>query len=123
MALIPQSDEDYLKQKGFLYEINQEGAEIHIILKDWQFPESYTPQTADVLIRLMPGYPLSAMDMFWTIPDIKLANGSYPQATECREVYGGKTWQRWSRHNDWRAGVDNIRTFITAMSEEIKRGI
>ncbi len=124
MALIPQSDEEYLNQKGFNYEIKKEGAEIHVILKDWQFPEAYTPRTADILIRLLPGYPMTPVDMFWTIPDIKLAStGAWPEASQVPELHGGKTWQRWSRHYDWRAGVDNLRTFITAMAEEIKRGI
>lgn len=124
MSLIPESDEKYLKQKKFQYEIKQEGAEIHIILKNWEFPEAYTPRNVDILIRLMPNYPFSPVDMFWTSPDVKLSNGGgYPQAADYHETHGGKGWQRWSRHNEWRVGVDNLRTFITAMSEEIKRGI
>ncbi len=123
MALIPENDEEYLKQKGFDYEIKQDGAETHVTLKAWVFPEVYTPRTADILIRLMPGYPLTPVDMFWTTPDIRLASGGYPQAADVHETPGGGRWQRWSRHNQWRAGVDDLRTFIRAMAEEIKRGI
>lgn len=124
MALIPQEDEYYLKEKGFKYEIKSEDSEIHVILKDWPFPEGYTPRTATILIRLLAGYPLSAVDMFWTIPDIKLASsGAWPEASEHHEPHGGQTWQRWSRHYVWRAGVDNLRTFITAVAAEINRGV
>jgi hypothetical protein len=123
MALIPENDEEYLRQKRFDYEIKQVGPEIHVILKAWKFPEVYIPRSADILIRIMPGYPLTPVDMFWVSPDIKLVSGGDPQATDLHETLGGKIWQRWSRHNQWRAGVDDLRTFIRAMAEEIKGGI
>jgi hypothetical protein len=122
MALIPQSDEEYLKEKGFQYEIRQVGSEVHVILKNWQFPQVYSPSIADLLIRILPGYPLSPLDMFWTLPDVKLANGTWPLNADVHESLGGQNWQRWSRHYEWRAGVDNLRTFITAVTAEINLG-
>lgn len=124
MVLIPEIDEKYLKEKGFVYELQQDGAAIHLILKFWPFPEAYSPRQSDILIKILPGYPLSPLDMFWTIPDIKLArSGAWPEAGDHHETHGGRVWQRWSRHTVWRPGVDNLRTFITAMANEIKRGI
>lgn len=124
MALLPQSDEDYLKDRGFDYQLKQVGSEIYLIIKGWSFPAAYTPNSADLLIRIQPGYPLTQLDMFWTIPDVKLKSGPWPQAAEVHETYDGKSWQRWSRHTpEWRAGVDNLRTFITAVTTEINRGL
>jgi hypothetical protein len=125
MSLIPQKDEDYLRERGFNYELKQVGNDICLILKNWPFPEAYNPRTADVLIVIPPSYPSNQLDMFWTIPDVKLAaNGNWPQASGEHGNYDGKAWQRWSRHtSEWRAGVDNLRTFITAMTAEINRGI
>ena len=122
--MIPQQDEEYLKQKGIGYELRKEGAEVHLVLKGWPFPTDYTPRTADVLIRLLPGYPLTQIDMFWTCPDVMLTNGTWPLSSATHETHGGRSWQRWSRHTpQWRSGVDNLRTFITAMTSEINRGI
>ncbi len=124
MALIPQADEDYLKDRSFDYDLNAFGNEVHLILRNWAFPEAYNPRSAELLIRILPGYPLSQLDMFWTTPDIKLASGAWPQASEVHETYAGRTWQRWSRHTqEWRAGIDNLRTFIAAIVMEINRGI
>ena len=124
MPIIPQGDEDYLKERSFDYQLKQAGGEIHLVLRDWAFPAAYNPRSADLLIRIPAGYPLSQLDMFWTFPDIKLASGGWPQAAEVHEINDGRNWQRWSRHTqEWRAGVDNLRTFITAVTMEINRGV
>jgi hypothetical protein len=122
--VIPQADDKYLKEKAFPHELMQQGSEIHVVLKGWSFPEAYTPRAADVLIRLLPGYPITPIDMFWTSPDIKLVNGAWPLNSATYETHGGRAWQRWSRHTpEWRPGIDNLRTFITAITAEINRGI
>lgn len=122
MGLIPQADEEYLKEKGFNYEIKQVDSAIHTILKGWKFPAAYEPRTADILVVLLPGYPLSPMDMFWTSPDVKLVGGAWPLNADVPQQMDGQNWQRWSRHYEWRAGVDNLRTFITAITTEINLG-
>lgn len=123
MALIPESEERYLQDKQFQYEIKQVGPEIHLILHAWPFPEAYTPTTADVLIRIPPGYPMAQLDMFYTNPTIMRTTGAFPEACQNMETHGDRTWQRWSRHHPWRSGIDNLRTFITAMTVEINKGI
>jgi hypothetical protein len=124
MPLIPQSDEDYLDDRAFDYELNKVENEVYLVLRQWPFPEAYAPRVADVLIRILPGYPLSPLDMFWTSPDVKLVNGAWPQAADVHENHAGQVWQRWSRHTqEWRAGIDNLRTFITAIKMEINRGL
>jgi Prokaryotic E2 family E len=122
MALIPESDEQYLREKGFDYEIKSVSSEVHVVLKNWQFPQTYEPTTASLRVRILPGYPLSPLDMFWTFPDIRLANGTWPLNADVHENLDGHSWQRWSRHYEWRAGVDNLRTFITAITAEINIG-
>src|SRR5690349_9877789 len=117
MSQILKSDEQYLKKKGFGdFEIVTEGSQGYLILKNWQFPEAYSPRVADLMIILTPGYPMAALDMFWTSPDIKLAStGAWPQACEHHEQHAGRNWQRWSRHTTWRSGIDDLKTFITAV--------
>lgn len=121
--LIPKNDLDFLQEKGYVHELNQAPNEVQLILRNWAFPPTYTPRIADLLIRFPAGYPLTPLDMFWTSPVVMLANGAWPQASQCMEVYAGRNWQRWSRHFVWRAGVDNLRTFITAVVTELNKGI
>lgn len=123
MPLIPETDQEYLDSKQFNYELSQYGPEIHLILKQWGFPPAYNPREGDVLIRILPGYPMTPLDMFWTYPDIRLANGSWPAASEVHENLGGRNWQRWSRHTAWRPGIDDLRSFLTSVIAEINKGI
>lgn len=124
MMELPSKDLAFLQEKGFSYELKQVGQELYLVLKNWQFPPAYTPEQADVLIIISAGYPLNGLDMFWTNPSIRLKNGSWPQAADPHMALSdGKQWQRWSRHINWRSGVDNLQTFIKAITAEINKGI
>jgi hypothetical protein len=121
---LPRKDVSFLQAKGFTYELRQIGQELYFVLKDWPFPATYTPERADVLIIISPAYPLGSLDMFWTHPSIRLKSGAWPQAADPHQVLNdGKQWQRWSRHINWRAGTDNLQTFIKAITMEINKGI
>src|SRR5690606_1280475 len=122
---ILKSDEQFLSKKRLDdYEITTEGSQTFLVIKNWQFPEAYTPRVADLMIILTPGYPMAALDMFWTSPDVKIAaTGGWPQACEHHKQYIGRNWQRWSRHfKGWRSGIDDLKTFITSIEQEINRG-
>jgi len=124
MAVIPKSDEAFLRDKGFDFTLVGQNGETQLILRDWPFPSAYNPRLADILIVIPSGYPMAALDMFWTYPHVRLTNGGTPQACQHSETKAdGRHWQRWSRHGNWRSGIDNLRSFITAMSLEIDKGI
>lgn len=121
--LIPESDRDFLNEKGYIFKIIPQGGQVHLILEQVPFSELYAPRVADILIMIPVGYPNAQLDMFWTFPEIRLVDGNLPQATEHRQDFHGRTWQRWSRHPSvWRAGVDNLRTFISMIKKEIEKG-
>jgi hypothetical protein len=101
MALIPEDDSEFLDAKGFQHEILESGGEVHVILRRFPF-HRYAPQEADLLIRLLPGYP---------------------QNCDQHPVIGGKLWQQWSRHLTWRSGIDDLRSFLAATASEIGKGI
>ena len=121
--LIPEQDRDFLDRKNYDYEIVSLGGAIYIIFKNFDFPQCYNPQKADLLVILPPGYPNSAVDMFWTNPDVKLLNNNLPKSSEHHEAYLSRNWQRWSRHLIWRAGIDNLRSFIAAVNKELNQCI
>lgn len=124
MALIPERDEGFLRGQGFEYELSEFGGNTHLVLKNRELPQAYTPRVADILIILPPGYSMSPLDMWWTSPIVKLTSGAMPLNCEHLQTFGEREWQRWSRHyENWRAGVDDLRSFITAMQKELLEGI
>jgi hypothetical protein len=120
--ILPENDLNYLISKHDNFEVIQNGGEIHLIFHNYDFPNTYTPSQADLLVILPTGYPNASLDMFWTYPDVKLTNGAWPQAAEAHANYHGKDWQRWSRHISWRSNIDNLRTFLIAVRKEIEKG-
>src|SRR5690606_24945561 len=102
----------------------QLGNDIHIVIQDYQFPEYYQPRQASLLLIFPAGYPNAKPDMFWTTPDIRLCDGSWPLSSAHHQDFNGRTWQRWSRHiNTWRPGIDNLKSFMTSVRTEINKGL
>jgi hypothetical protein len=123
VQLLAESDLHYLDSKGFRYQVSAHGSEIHLVIKDFELPEHYSPRKCDLLLRLPAGYPNTNPDMFWTTLGIRLASGGPPVAAEVIETLDGTQWQRWSRHNNaWRPGVDDIQTKLRAVRTELDRG-
>ena len=122
MALIPEDDIAFLEEKGLAYDLVAVVGEVHLVLHKFRFLK-YMPSEAEMLIRIPAGYPQAALDMFFTIPDVKLPSGAFPDRSDQHPVIGGKAWQQWSRHTNWRAGVDSLRSFVSAVIREIDKGI
>jgi hypothetical protein len=124
--MLPEDDELFLAEQGYQYSAKQ-GAqgEVLLIIPNFDLPPAYTPRKAELLIRLLPGYPRTPPDMFWTRPDVRLAsNGAFPQAADVHETYDGLAWQRWSRHSDanqWRPMIDGVHSFLRGIKSELSR--
>src|SRR5688572_341543 len=126
LKLIPESDREFLDEKGFEYEIEQAAGFLHIIIRRFELPAAYLPRTCDLMIRLPGGYPNANPDMFWTRPDVRLADGGgIPLQAAHHQDLNGLSWQRWSRHfpdGRWRPGVDGLDTFIACVRRELAIG-
>lgn len=123
---LPESDSEYLVSKGYTFEIQESQNKMYLIIKDYEFPELYTPNEANLLIIIPAGFPNSNPDMFWSFPDIKLKNGSWPKSSNVHENHLGQSWQRWSRHfpkDKWRPGIDGIKTYLGSIRKELNKGI
>ncbi len=122
--ILPEIDRDFLAEKGYKYRARRVGNDVHITIENFPFPAAYAPRSATLLIILPAGYPNANLDMFRTIPDVKLLDGAWPKNCNARETHVGVSWQRWSRHfTAWRQGVDNLRTFIASVKHELDKGI
>lgn len=113
MALRP-ADQAVLDELGLEHQIGIDGSFLTVTIGCFRLPAGLDPEAADVLMRLPPGFPDIAPDMFWLEPAITCRGGTPIPGTESRENYLGRTWQRWSRHigGQWRPGVDNLGTYL-----------
>jgi len=118
-------DEEYLRAKGYDFEVCAQGAELHVIIHRFPLPDAYLERSVDLLVRIPAGYPNARLDMFWTSPQVLLANRQTPRTANVNEVHGGRNWQRWSRHwtSPWRPGTDGLDTFIASVRNELAKGI
>jgi len=87
-----------------------------IVVRDVPLPHHWDRDAVDVLIHAHQGYPLSAMDMFWVSPHLRLVDGRAPANADCVENYCGTAWQRFSWHyppgHRWDPAADNLLTHM-----------
>jgi len=114
MGFLPAADAAYLWGKGIAYEEAEEGGQKAIILRAYGLPDArFDSAQADILVLLPVGYPDVAPDMFY-LPWVRLrAANRYPSRADVAFSFGGRSWQRWSRHNnEWRPNIDGIWTML-----------
>lgn len=124
--MLRQEDKDFLQRKGWEWETKvvvrtDNIKETHLIVHKFKFTDKYSPQSVDMLIRFLPGYPEVGLDMFWTNPVVVLkSTGLKPDKADVMEVHDNQSWQRWSRHlGSWRPEVDNLESFFASIWKEL----
>lgn len=121
--MLPLKDRRYLDSRGPAFEGVFDGGQQGIVLRGFPLPPGlFDPEMADILIILPSDYPDAPPDMFFTMPWLKLkSGGSYPRRADVSFDFGGKNWQRWSRHNnEWRPGTDGIWTMLKRIETALK---
>jgi hypothetical protein len=110
------ADEASLKQEGLVYTVTQDpDGFLAVVIESFPMPVGLEPQTTAVLVRLPPGFPDAAPDMFYCDPPVHLSSGGVVPGTEAQWTDPrGRVWQRWSRHlqGQWRPGIDNLATYL-----------
>ncbi len=121
---LPQTDQEYLAERKLSYTLGNESNMICLVIQGFPLPSGYDKPQSDLLLRLNPGYPDVPPDMWWFDPPILLSDGRTIHATDSRESYLGRTWQRWSRHfnpGQWQSGIDCLESFIALIKKELQR--
>ncbi|MEX2166678.1 MAG: E2/UBC family protein [Methyloceanibacter sp.] len=124
MSFLPEADREYLTAKNIIFEEVEDGGKKGVVLKGRPLPGGrFNADAADILILLPRGYPDIAPDMFHLLPWVKLVSGNkFPKAADQAVNFGGKRWQRWSRHNkEWRPGTDGIWTMIKRIDDALEK--
>jgi hypothetical protein len=123
-------DLGYLAKRGLKFSTYPEGNLTLLVLEGYKLPAGYAPQTVDLLIQIPADYPDAALDMWWVYPQIQFERtGAEPINTTERASYVGFTpepnrlWQRFSRHPQWRLGVDDLRSYIAAIRSTMENEV
>jgi hypothetical protein len=122
-VVLPAEDRTYLQEQAIAFEEVADGSTKAVVLKGWSLPAAhFDVGAADILILLPPAYPDCAPDMFYLMPWVRLAASQrYPNAADQPHAFAGKTWQRWSRHNNaWRPGIDGIWTMVRRIERALE---
>ncbi|MER8758106.1 hypothetical protein NKH69_20875 [Mesorhizobium sp. M0976] len=120
--MLPAVDQDYLRARAPGHSVSLDGGMIAIIIPSFPLPSGFTAVAVDLLLRLSPGYPDVAPDMWWFEPAVRRTDGQVIEATQSQEAYLGRTWQRWSRHfqaGQWRSGIDSLESYLTLVRKEL----
>lgn len=94
-----------------------------LVFEDFSIPPAYTPGSVRLLVKLPPGFPDAAPDMFWVQPPVNLAGGAIPTGTTMEAVLG-EPWQRFSWHlqpGGWRPGISELRDFMRCVRARFER--
>lgn len=94
-----------------------------LVISDYDLPGGFQPSRVQLLVKLPPGFPDAAPDMFWVHPAVRTANGSQPRSTSTERLLG-KDWQRFSWHlasGAWKPGVSGLRDFLRCISARLLR--
>jgi hypothetical protein len=120
---LPEADARFLSERKIEHVVQDDGGMVCVLLIGWQLPSGLNVAQADILLRLSPGYPDVAPDMWWVEPALRRQDGSEIPATQVTEQYIGRTWQRWSRHfavGQWQSGVDGLESYLALMRAEFE---
>jgi hypothetical protein len=115
-------DRQHLEEHGYKFATYQEGNITLLVIENYVMPAGYTPEVIDLLLQIPADYPDAALDMWWVYPTVTFANtGAHPLNTQVWQAFAGYTpdpareWQRFSRHPQWRAGKDDLRTYLVSL--------
>jgi hypothetical protein len=137
MSFLPEEDQEFLDSNGIKYELLSEkmpdGAERRGVLfpgfalvgnlRTQKESALVVCESCDLLVVVPAGYATTKLDSFYTLPRLKRADGSDPQATNAETPLFQKAWQFWSRHlddKDWRVGIDGLRTYLSYIRSELR---
>jgi hypothetical protein len=123
--LIPERDAAFLKERGYDWEVVADPAGgACVIVRGFSVEGGgFTPAITELMVRIPPQYPITALDMWYCDPPIRVAaTGRYAQASEVTESHLGRKWQRFSRHlnGGWRPRIDSLKSYFTLIQRELQ---
>jgi len=110
---LPEEDVDLMESTGLQWETIRDG-DNWLIVHEIPLPDAFVAKKTSVAIRVLPGYPTTALDMAYFFPPIQRVNGQAIPCTQTHVAIQGTSWQQWSRHytpaNPWMPSKYNVFT-------------
>ena len=117
------SDVEVVRRQGHNVQIVEDGTRFYVVLSDVLFPDQFSPIVSDLKVIADYQNPASALDMFWTDPQVRCLNGAWPQSADQFAEYMGRNWQRWSWHYaGWNPSTHSIATHLEVCFDRIYKG-
>nr|WP_315855068.1 E2/UBC family protein [Chenggangzhangella methanolivorans] len=66
--MLPKNDAEFLAERFPAHQVQMEGGALCVVIPNFPMPGGLNVSAADLLLRLMPGYPDLAPDMWWFDP-------------------------------------------------------
>ena len=82
-----------------------------LLISNYVLVDGYTPEKSDLLLLIPDSYPAGGIDMFYFFPHVHRIDGM-SIGTLSDEYCFDRSWQRWSRHYEWKPGVHDIATHM-----------
>jgi hypothetical protein len=121
--MIPEQIQNDIDKLARIYPLESRDEDpIIVIIKDFELPQGYKKDKADLLIIIPIAYPNAGLDMFWVENDAIPNNKTWPFVVKIEEI-AGRTWFRFSWHGQWTPGVDNLLSFLEFICVGLKRAL
>ena len=121
---LPEEDVDFLNSLGMMWETVMDKDVRWLMIHGYQIPLGFNITSSTLAIKIAGGYPPAKLDMAYFLPHLSRASGgNIPQLTLV--AIKGQKYQQWSRHYEWREGVDSLaihyRRIEQWLIDELKR--
>ncbi|TLD71361.1 hypothetical protein FEM03_07470 [Phragmitibacter flavus] len=111
---LPEDDVEQLNAQNLSWQAITDKGTNWLIINNVPLPDVFHGEPTDVAIRILPGYPATALDMAYFHPPVRRKDGRPINCTEGTAGIRAKSWQQWSRHyssaNPWKPGEFNVLT-------------
>lgn len=113
-------DVEEVSQLGYRVEVVEQHPRYYVVFRALQLNSAYDPSVVDLMMMADYQFPMSALDMFWTAPVVRLA-GHLPQNADQFEQHIGISWQRWSYHYAWNASCHTVRSHLEVFFDRLAK--
>lgn len=121
---LPEEDTEFLNSLGLFWETITNSNVRWLLIHDYPIPSGFNVREATLAIKIDGGYPPAKLDMAYFRPELsKLSGTAIPNLTAA--TIDGKQYQQWSRHYEWREGIDDLAVHYRRVEQwlldELKR--
>lgn len=118
---LPEEDVDFLDSSEWEWETIVDGNNRWLLINDFSVPNGYNLSEVTAAIQILSGYPTSQLDMVYFHPALQRKDNFAIGQANVFQTIGGVSFQRWSRHYQWKPGLHSLATHILAIEEWLKR--